>query len=101
MGQNRTDTPNQREAKQRVADRRQCRACGRRSAMSTRIELRGDRGKRGSLVSVLRGGRRRGLVERIVRRRRGTRPVEVPLTLADRARIAQDALDALRRKDQR
>jgi len=39
MGQNRTDTSNQLAAKQRVADKRKCKECGRRSAMSTPITL--------------------------------------------------------------
>ena len=39
MGQQRTDTQNQLAAKQRVADRRRCPKCNRRSALSTRGEL--------------------------------------------------------------
>lgn len=42
MGQQRTDTNQQLAAKQRVANSRKCHACGRRSAMSTRYELRDD-----------------------------------------------------------
>ena len=37
MGQNRTDTANQRAAKARVADRRKCPRCLRRAALSTPI----------------------------------------------------------------
>lgn len=40
MGQQRTDTSAQRDAKQRVADRRRCPACARRNALSTPYELR-------------------------------------------------------------
>lgn len=45
MGQNRTDTSNQRHAKQRVADRRKCQECGRRSAMSTPMTLVNEYGE--------------------------------------------------------
>lgn len=38
MGQNRTDTANQRAAKQRVADRRQCPRCLRRAALSSPVD---------------------------------------------------------------
>lgn len=46
MGQQRTDTINQLAAKQRVADSRKCPSCGRRSALSSRYELRDDLGIR-------------------------------------------------------
>jgi hypothetical protein len=46
MGQQRTDTSSQLAAKQRVADRRRCPACNRRSALSTPGEIADDYGRR-------------------------------------------------------
>lgn len=45
MGQNRTDSYEQREAKYRVAERRRCPRCQRRSALSTRYEIADDYGR--------------------------------------------------------
>jgi hypothetical protein len=63
MGQNRNDTNQQLAAKQRVAERRRCFQCARKSAMSSPYELRDDYGRRiGTERTCNYCGARRGIV---------------------------------------